>query len=807
MSDDLTGYLTTWEVSPGETEEVNIAWAADDDGQPNKGEFTKDSPNSVIGIKLLESSNPNPKISYNWWISNSEGYPKDWGPWLKANQLRWKEINPYGSGKFFPDSAMGTPGGDRSKYFLLSNGEIDFDQVFADTLPKLDASWTPVPSQYSEDIVQGFDIRFIYSFGPFDIAPGDTIFAAIALAAGENLHVDPSNWADNLPDNPYLYYRNLDFCDLVYNAQKAQEVYESGYTLPPPGPPDDFIAFAMDGNTVKLSWSPKNRPNLKGYNIYRSLNPDDPSPEKINPELITNTVYLDEGLTEGEHYAYWISCVNEYDLEGMRKPAEVLAGRPRTPTKLVAETSKDQVLLSWSGSREKDLAGYRIYRKDYGSLKLIDSAGVGTEFVDRSVTNGVIYHYRITAVDSLGLESFLSDSVYALPMAFDRGIGIFDRTLVCPTIRYRHPAGFGLKVDSLYQRIFEQIADQWDYFVHDEPKKNWDISLEDLSPYPVVMIHSENLIWNWDPSTDSTALILRHYLLAGGKLIFEGINNTTFFFSHIEWGEEPDFCDSVYLARRDSLLCEYLFLDEAYVPYWDWSKRTEEFVGAYSNVSHYPNLEVDPERIDSGVYVVLGPPFEDFGLLEGKLPGVGYIVPKDTSVFPAEVIYTFHSAYDTSDLEGKPVAIRYLGDDYKFVFFNFPLYFIKEEQAIQVLHQALSDLGVPTSVDEEFDQEILAGNFSLEQNYPNPFNSSTTIPFTVHGERKTENRPVRTTLTIYNILGRRVRTLLNEEKVPGQYRVTWDGKDERGNEVGSGVYLYRLKAGDFEQTKKMVLLK
>jgi hypothetical protein len=792
-------------MSPGETVKVNIAWAADNDGQPSRGEFDSTSPTSIIGIKLLGSTNPDAKISYNWWVSDAEGYPKDWGPWLKVNQEKWKEINPYGSGIYFPDKAMGTPGGDRSKYFLLCNGEIDFDQVFTDTLPKVNPSWAPAPSQYSRDLVQGFDIRFLYSFGPFDIPPGDTIFAAVALVAGENLHTDPANRGENLPENPYLYYENLDFSDLVYNAQEALEAYESRYTLPPAGPPDNFYAYLMGDNTVRLRWSPKQGPNLKGYNIYRGLSWDDPSPKKVNPEIITGRFYIDEGLREGEYYTYWIASENQYGVEGMRSSLEILAGRPRTPQRLRAEASKDQVLLSWSGSRENDLAGYRIYRTDKDTTLMIDFVGLVPDYRDVSVTNGVIYYYRVTAVDSLGLESFFSDSVYALPMAFDQGIGVIDRTTMPYCNRLMGFLDFGDSVGAFYQRAAESVGGPWNYVTRDGYHSNWDITLRDLSPFPVVIIHAENLDRKTDPRSDtSTAWAIRHYLRAGGKLIFEGTNSWNFFFSFPPEGADSSFCDSRYIRLEDSLFCSCLFFEDVFAPRWALDRRNEEFVGAFSTITGYPDLEIDPDRVDSCVY---GSPHYEFEPVVGKLPGVGYITPKDTSAYPLEVIYAFHSAYDTSDLEGKPVAVRYLGDDYKFVFFNFPLYFIKEEQAIQVLQQALRDLGAPTSVEEESEEEILTGDFSLEQNYPNPFNLTTTIPFTVHGERRTVNSPVRTALAIHNILGQKVRTLVNEEKLPGQYRVMWDGKDEKGNEVGSGVYLYQLKAGDFQQTKKMILLK
>jgi hypothetical protein len=224
--DDITGFLKNYVDPSCETTEVNIAWAADNDGQPDGGVFTELSPRGVIGIKLLDCSNPDPEISYNWWTSSSLGYPRDWGPWLKVNQEKWEQINPYGSEIYFPDDAMGTPGGDISKYFLMSNGEIDFDQIFTVVFPKVDTSWVPADPRMSEELVQGFDTRFLYSFGPFDLPSGDTIFAVIALVAGENLHVDSLNRVKNLPRSPYVYYENLDFSDLVHNAQKAVEAYQ-----------------------------------------------------------------------------------------------------------------------------------------------------------------------------------------------------------------------------------------------------------------------------------------------------------------------------------------------------------------------------------------------------------------------------------------------------------------------------------------------------------------------------------------------------------------------------------------------------
>ncbi|MEJ2051386.1 MAG: FlgD immunoglobulin-like domain containing protein, partial [Calditrichota bacterium] len=88
-------------------------------------------------------------------------------------------------------------------------------------------------------------------------------------------------------------------------------------------------------------------------------------------------------------------------------------------------------------------------------------------------------------------------------------------------------------------------------------------------------------------------------------------------------------------------------------------------------------------------------------------------------------------------------------------------------------------------------------------NYPNPFNESTVITFTISGTF----RPTRVSLEIFDISGRRIRTLLNEPKVSGTHQVVWNGNDDNGNLVASGLYVYRIHAGNFVQSKKMLFLK
>jgi hypothetical protein len=91
-------------------------------------------------------------------------------------------------------------------------------------------------------------------------------------------------------------------------------------------------------------------------------------------------------------------------------------------------------------------------------------------------------------------------------------------------------------------------------------------------------------------------------------------------------------------------------------------------------------------------------------------------------------------------------------------------------------------------------------SFELQQNYPNPFNPFTTIEFTLPKQQQV-------TVDIYNVSGNKVRTLVNRRYISGRHRVIWEGLDQNEQPVPSGVYLYRLQAGTFVQTRSMALVR
>ena len=105
-----------------------------------------------------------------------------------------------------------------------------------------------------------------------------------------------------------------------------------------------------------------------------------------------------------------------------------------------------------------------------------------------------------------------------------------------------------------------------------------------------------------------------------------------------------------------------------------------------------------------------------------------------------------------------------------------------------------------TGIDSERLCEEVPVSFELHQNYPNPFNPETSIQFGVPQKELIQ-------LRILDLLGREVTILVDKTLSPGSYKVDWNGTDAIGKKVGSGLYLYELRAGSFKQVRRMLMLK
>jgi len=179
---------------------------------------------------------------------------------------------------------------------------------------------------------------------------------------------------------------------------------------------------------------------------------------------------------------------------------------------------------------------------------------------------------------------------------------------------------------------------------------------------------------------------------------------------------------------------------------------------------------------------------------DSSVPGVATLFPGPS----AKVTHLFRSRYPTtSRQEGLPVGILTENNGVVTYAFGFHLWYMNPAEARQLIDYILF---LPTDVEDE-QESALPNRVELRQNYPNPFNPETAISFTL--PEKSE-----VSLDIYNVLGRRVIRLIENPSLPaGTHKIVWDGRDQNGRSLASGVYFYRLSVGNESHSRKMILLK
>jgi hypothetical protein len=322
-SDDICGFrqFISSPQGHGFIDTVNIAWIADNNGRdddnqncPATFELT-----SVTGVRVVRTPSDDLKYSFNWWVSNAI-QDLDWGPQKVGSRCE-----------------IGTPMGDKNKYCIMRNQEFDYDQLTC-ALDHTSQGWLPPHSECSR-IADGYDTRYLLSFGPFDIEPMDILPITFAYVAGENFHKDCSAFQDLFKSSyPYDYYETLNFEDLGTNAMWASWIYDN------PG-------YDTDGNGTKGK-----------YRIYAEDSTVRLDTIQIDPELVVETtmIYLkaDTFYYEGDGVP---------DFRGASPP-------PSPPFRIVPRVDRfncGELRIRWNGllsettedifSNTVDFEGYRVY--------------------------------------------------------------------------------------------------------------------------------------------------------------------------------------------------------------------------------------------------------------------------------------------------------------------------------------------------------------------------------------------------------------------------------------------------------------
>ncbi|MEE8577550.1 MAG: hypothetical protein V3T31_09880, partial [candidate division Zixibacteria bacterium] len=279
--DDITGSLRG----------SGIGYVIDNDGDPVGSGFDATSPRRAFAFKLLDASFPITDTSFNWWFSN--GNPAlDFGPRRGDTTIR-----------DFQTGGIGTPEGDRNKYHVMSFPEWDYDQIRTSSIEPDDSVWQYPNQAIALDVTDGIDARFLMSFGPFDLQPGESERILFTTFTGATIHKDFEN-LDWLPEYPDLYYWNLDFSDLLATAAAADA--KVPLLLDLMNPPIGFrFRLADPVKPDRLLWDPNVYPGVTGYNIYRGLIPAGqtmPHPGTLPPWWLPDQYELWETIPETVRY-------------------------------------------------------------------------------------------------------------------------------------------------------------------------------------------------------------------------------------------------------------------------------------------------------------------------------------------------------------------------------------------------------------------------------------------------------------------------------------------------------------------------
>ncbi len=338
--DDYSGYLHTV-PSPygGLRDTVNIAWTADNDGDPSAGAFDLMSPVGIAGTRVVRGPavsgggcGPAPlDYSFNWWTRSTDAR-FDWGPSLQTN------VRNFGTG------GSGTPSGDLNKYYIMSNGEFDYDQLFS-AVDFSDSTLWKAPKQLglATSIADGTDTRYLFSFGPLpDLDPGDSTYITMAYVAGDGFHVNADDFERFFePQRPDIFYSKLDFSDFAKNAQWSAWVFDN------PG-------VDTDGDGC--------------YGLNTLVNCRETTVVIIDPDLRDTTFTFMDTLY-GNCDTIWYAGDGVPDFKGPPPPPSPIldiSARPHeltiTWTGEISETSFDNFTF------KSDFEGYRVYIADFNAL-------------------------------------------------------------------------------------------------------------------------------------------------------------------------------------------------------------------------------------------------------------------------------------------------------------------------------------------------------------------------------------------------------------------------------------------------------
>ncbi len=517
------------------------------------------------------------------------------------------------------------------------------------------------------------------------------------------------------------------------------------------------VADIGDGTSLQVSWSANFEPDVIGYRVYWGLESEVYTDSHFVSGISSTVDTLNALLTDSTYYI----TVRALDTDNrLSYLATEVSGTPRlvptAPAGVAATPIQSGIEMTWLRNTELDIAGYRLYRRlnenpTYDSLNT--TLLTDTFYVDQPLSGADRYYYAVRAFDLIGNYSVLSDEVYGRPVTMDQGILIVDETL-----NGTNPP------DSLQDAFYRYIMEGYQYTEYEYGTAQQAPILADFVPYSSILWHADDFNSYYASGNIGD---FQDYLDLGGNLWFVGWrptanmqNQNSYPFNFGPGDFMYDYFKTVHVAMTTPL---------------DSFQAADGLLG-------YPRLEVDTAKVP-------------YPFWNGVLRNIEALTP----VGAAEELYTMDMRNNSSPYEGTLCGLRYLGTDYKLVFFGFPLYFMDQNQARLAAQHVMSDFG-EVGVAEMPKGIAPASMLMLEQNKPNPFTDKTMISYQLASSGNVR-------LNVYNIAGQLVKTLVETRQDAGYYSIVWSGLDNLGRRVASGIYFCRLESEHESDIKKITLLR
>ncbi|KAA3610719.1 MAG: T9SS C-terminal target domain-containing protein [Calditrichaeota bacterium] len=442
---------------------------------------------------------------------------------------------------------------------------------------------------------------------------------------------------------------------------------------------------------------------------------------------------------------------------------------PKTPElNFVLNTDlKKSVHISWTKNSEKDLAGYRLYYSLNSQLSAWELAANetqltkdSTEFFIESSSEFVVppaqdvYYFRLTAVDTNGNESGSGDK-YARS-SFTDGTNFPTALIVNGFTRYGGSGSWQNPVHSFVKSYFEPLLNSDSVVISSCSNQAVIDGKINMGNYNFVIWFVGDESTADDTFTPTEQSKIKAFLEAGGKLFVSG--------SEIGWDLEEKGSDDDISFYHNYFKARY---------FDDGNTSMSPAKGTASTM--FNNVQLNFGQ----VYVEDYP--DDIGIINGSEAILYYNqIRSGTNYRKAGVAYT--GTFGQSQEIGQIVYI------------SFPLETVSSlDQRSSFMTTLLQYFDIISDIENR--QEIIPGKLSLSQNFPNPFNPQTTFKVFVPKTQKIK-------ITIFDLLGRRVKNITNKQFTTGEYEFTWDAGSQ-----ASGFYIVELKTGKTRYTRKILLLK